>query len=167
MINQTIIAIIRQFSSVNDSSILFKIYYTQVIWRNGKMHKMCNLTLKKLHLGRLQWIDFNSCEIHLIHKEDGLRGKVCPWKSLARKCWKNSVIWKLSIADNGFLKVWNAIPEILTVQKCSNGSIICIFIYIFTWFTIEYLTTSNVTIQVLLMKNLMLHAYRNKRVQTW
>jgi hypothetical protein len=137
MINQTITAITRQFSSVSDSVILFEIHSTQAIWRNGKTHKMCNSTLEKLHLGRLQWIDFNNCEIHLIHKEADLRGRVCPWNCLARKCWKNSVISKLSTADNGFLKVQNAIPEILTVWKHSNGSIICIFIYIFTWFTVE------------------------------
>jgi hypothetical protein len=137
MLNRTVIAITRQFSSVNDSAILFKIYSTQVIWRNSKTHKMCNLTLQKPHLGTLQWIDFNNCEIHLIHKEADLTGKVCPWNSLARKCWKNSVIWKLSIADNGFLKVQNAIPEILNVRKRSNGSIICIVIYIFTWLTVE------------------------------
>ena len=28
-------------------------------------------------------------------------------------------------------------------------------------------STSNVTTQVVLMKKLMLHAYRNKQVQTW
>jgi len=104
MINQTIIAITRQFSSVNDSAILFKIYSTQVIWRNGKTHKMCNLTLEKLHLGRLQWTDFNNCEIHLIHKEADLRGQVCPWNSLARKCWKNSVIWNSLLQTIDFLK---------------------------------------------------------------
>jgi hypothetical protein len=104
MINQTIIAITRQFPSVNDSAILFKIYSTQVIWRNGKTHKMCNLTLEKLHLGRLQWIDFNNCEIHLIHKEADLRGQVCLWNSLARKCLKNSVIWNSVLQTIDFLK---------------------------------------------------------------
>lgn len=103
----------------------------------AKTHKICNLTLEKPHLGILQWIDFNNCEIHLIHKEADLKGKVCPWNSLVRKCWKKSVIWKLSIADSGFLKVWNAIPEILTVWKRSNGSIICIFTYTVTWFMVE------------------------------
>jgi hypothetical protein len=58
----------------------------------AKTHKICNLTLEKPHLGILQWIDFNNCEIHLIHKEADLKGKVCPWNSFVRKCRKKSVI---------------------------------------------------------------------------
>ena len=55
--------------------------------------------------------------------------------------------WKSGIT---FLKIW-------LFQKCSSDSIIGIFMCIFVWLIFSNL--SDVTVKVVLMKKLMLHAY--------
>jgi hypothetical protein len=36
---------------------------------------MCRVTLEKLNVGRLQWIDLNNSEMHLVYRSSEFRGQ--------------------------------------------------------------------------------------------
>ena len=126
--------------------MLLKIYWFLFIWRNCKFCEICSLTLEKLNVERLQWIDLNNSKLHWIYKASDFRNKFCQfncWNYWLDQHWKRQ-----KMSDVSFLKFW-------VFENCSTGSI---FVYIFHVIH-GFSNLSNHSVGIALMKKLMLEAY--------
>jgi uncharacterized ubiquitin-like protein YukD len=111
-----------QFSNISDSTIEhFSSRFTQFrsFEETAKFIKRAdNATLDKLNLERLQWVDLSNFEIQLIDLQSSSiwRQKLIDLRAELENIERDRLVGStLKIAGNEVLKVWNSIPETLTV----------------------------------------------------
>jgi hypothetical protein len=111
-----------QFSSIIDSAIeQFSSRFTQLrpFEETAKFIKCAdNVTLNKLNLERLQWIDLNNFEMQLIDLQSSSiwRQKLIDLKAELENIERDLLVGStMKIAEIEFLKVWDSVPEVLTL----------------------------------------------------